>query len=58
MTIASLPLVTYLWHYLIARLLFDQLVRPLERGDGSGLVLVACVAGVGFLLGRMTARRR
>jgi hypothetical protein len=58
MTTASITLITYLWHYLVARTLFDQLLRPLERGDHARLLALVCVCGVGFLIGRITARRR
>ena len=58
MTLAALPLITYLWHYLVARLLFDQLIRPIERSDGSRLLLLVCIGAAGFVVGRLTARRR
>ncbi len=58
MSLAALPLITYLWHYVVARLLFDQLLRPLERGDGPRLVLVVCIGAAGFVAGRITAARR
>jgi hypothetical protein len=49
--------VTYLWHYMLARLLYDDLVRPVAHGHVSrGLVLVL-VAGAAFGLGRASARR-
>jgi hypothetical protein len=58
MTGASITFVTYLWHYLVARLLYDQLVRPVVHGHVS-LVLVTCGVGTGaFVLGRLTARPR
>jgi hypothetical protein len=55
----SHDLLPYLWHYLIARLLYDEVVRRLARGDGTSLV-VAIVA-VGLVLAtlfRARARRR
>lgn len=50
---------TYLWHYLLARLMYDDLVRPLTR-SGTAMVLLplAIVAIVSFLLGRRSGRRR
>ena len=32
--------VTYLWHYVVARLLYDTVIRPLA----IGAVLIACLA--------------
>ena len=58
MTGGATTFVTYLWHYLVARLLYDQLVRPVIHGHVS---VVAAVCGVGtgaFVLGRLTARSR
>ena len=55
---AALTLINYLWHYLIARTLFDELLRPIERGNQTRLLALACVGAAGFLLGRITARRR
>jgi hypothetical protein len=58
MTHVAITFVTYLWHYLVARLLYDQLVRPVIHGRVS-LVVVACGVGTGaFALGRLTAKRR
>lgn len=47
MSIAT-ALFTYLWHYLVARLLYDDLVRPLA--EGRLLVLVPLAASVALLL--------
>ncbi|MDQ6817984.1 MAG: hypothetical protein M3018_11360 [Actinomycetota bacterium] len=49
-------LLTYLWHYLVARLLYDDLVRPLA--DGRLLVLLPLVAVVAFALLAYRALRR
>jgi hypothetical protein len=57
MSVEAIALVTYLWHYLVARMIYDHLVRPLLDGDPAGLVLLACVAGASFILGRRTRRR-
>ena len=53
----AVSLLTYVWHYLVARMLYDQVVRPLAHGDPAGVLLLACVAAGGFLLGRRTRRR-
>jgi len=52
---AAVALLTYLWHYLTARTIYDDLVRPLAHGNLSVAVLVACVGAVGFAAGRLTA---
>jgi hypothetical protein len=57
MSPVAVSLVTYLWHYLIARMVYDQLIRPLARGDASGFALLVCVALGSFVLGRRTRRR-
>ena len=58
MTDGAITFVTYLWHYLVARLLYDQLVRPVIHGHVS-LALVTCAVGIGaFVLGRVTAKPR
>jgi hypothetical protein len=41
---ASVGFVTYLWHYLIARLLYDQLIWPLFHGRGGPLVPIGLAA--------------
>ena len=43
MSVPASAFVTYLWHYLVARLVYDDLVHPLLRGHG-----VALAAGVGI----------
>jgi hypothetical protein len=49
-------LFTYVWHYVVARLLYDELFRPLARGRaGAVLFVVVCVAAAVFVLRR---RRR
>jgi hypothetical protein len=57
MSLPAVSLLTYLWHYLVARMLYDQLIRPVAHGDGSGLALLACVAIGSFVLGRWTRRQ-
>ena len=53
----SAVFITYLWHYLAARAIYDEALRPLTRGHpGSWLLLGLLIAGA-FLLGRLSARR-
>ena len=54
---ASISLLTYVWHYLVARLIYDQLLRPLLGGRASGLLVIGCVAAAAFLVGRSRGRR-
>lgn len=56
MTATGSGFVPYLWHYLLARMIYDQLVRPLEHGNASALMLATWVAVVAFALGRLTRR--
>ena len=36
--------VTYLWHYVAVRLIYDELVRPVAHGDAAALLIaLACV---------------
>ena len=44
-------LFTYVWHYLIARVLYDDVLRPLFGGRPLGLLIPAALgAGVFALL--------
>ena len=56
MTLAT-AFLTYLWHYLFARTIYDQLLRPLLHGHAPAALAIALVALVAFALGRMTRRR-
>lgn len=47
---------TYLWHYLVARLLYDQVLRPLVRGHLSIALLICCVGAGAFVIGRWSER--
>lgn len=47
---------TYLWHYLVARAIYDQVLRPLIHGRASAGLVLALV-GAAFMLGRLTRRR-
>jgi hypothetical protein len=58
MTAQGTAFVIYLWHYVAARLLYDELVRPLTHGHlPDTLVLVTIAAGLAFGLGRRRGRR-
>ena len=57
MSPGAVSLLTYLWHYLVPRMLYDQLIRPLAHGDASGFALLLCVALGSFVLGRRARRR-
>jgi hypothetical protein len=49
--------ITYLWHYLAARAIYDELVRPLTHGHAASLLLLMGIAGGAFLLGRRSGLR-
>lgn len=57
MSTGSIALITYLWHYLLARTIYERLLRPLGRGDVSGLILIAGIGALAFLIGRWSGRR-
>ena len=57
MSAGAIHFITYLWHYLVARMLYDQLLRPLIHGDASNALLVAAVGAACFAAGRMSGRR-
>jgi hypothetical protein len=50
-------LVSYLGHYVLARLVYDDLLRPLVRGDVSVALLLVVGATVAYALGRRSGRR-
>jgi hypothetical protein len=54
----SVTLLTYLWHYLAARAVYDSFLRPLAHGHAAPLALVLLIAGFAFLLGRWSIGRR
>jgi len=58
MSTPATSFLTYLWHYMLARLLYDELVRPLAHGRVSTGLVVAVVAVAGFALISSSGRRR
>jgi len=58
MTPRAVTLLTYVWHYLVARLLYDQLLRPALRGQVIVPALICGAAVAAFVAGRWTRRRR
>ena len=50
-------LVSYLGHYLLARLIYDDLIRPLTRGDVSVVLVLAAIGGAVYALRRRSRRR-
>ena len=54
----SATFLTYLWHYLTARAIYDEFLRPFTEGHLMPLVLVALIAAAAYLHGRRSAKRR
>jgi hypothetical protein len=54
---AATVFLSYLWHYVVARAIYDQVVRPLVHGHPGGAVALVCLAVVAFALGRVSRRR-
>jgi hypothetical protein len=51
----SAMFMTYLWHYLAARSVYDNLFRPLLHGHPGPLLAVGLIAAAAFALGRRSA---
>lgn len=51
-------LFTYIWHYVVARLLYDELIRPLADGRLYALVPLAALVVVVALAARTLRRAR
>jgi hypothetical protein len=49
--------VTYLWHYLAVRALYDDLLRPVAHGHPTALLAVGLIAAAFFVLGRRSVTR-
>jgi len=60
MTAPATAFVTYLWHYVLARALYDELLWPLVGGHvvSPGPVIAAVAAVAAFALGRRSRRTR
>jgi hypothetical protein len=54
----SAMFVSYVWHYLAARALYDELLRPAVGGNYGPLLTVGLVGAIAFLLGRWSAGSR
>ena len=54
---AATAFLIYLWHYIVARAIYDHVVRPLVHGHAAGAVAFVCVAVLAFALGRVTRSR-
>lgn len=53
----GVTLLTYLWHYLLGRLLYDGLLRPLLGGNRDAILAVIAAAFVLVLVLRRRGRR-
>ena len=49
--------ITYLWHYLAARAIYDELLRPVTRGHPGVLIVLGLLVGGAFVLGRRSVLR-
>jgi hypothetical protein len=58
MTAPATGFPTYLWHYMLARLLYDELLRRVLHGNAPDWWLVAVVAAFVLVLVRGRRRRR
>jgi hypothetical protein len=54
----SSTFLTYVWHYLLARTLYDELLRPTARGDFSALLILLGLVVLAFCAWRGARRRR
>jgi hypothetical protein len=57
MTSGGVTFITYLWHYVTARFVYDQVLRPLIHGHPSSALLVCGVAIGSFAVGSWSGRR-
>lgn len=49
--------ITYLWHYLAARAIYDDLLRPVTRGHPGSLIVLGVLLAGAFALGRRSVMR-
>ena len=54
----SSTFLTYVWPYLLARTLYDELLRPTARGGISGLLLLIGAVLLAVCAWRAVKRRR
>jgi hypothetical protein len=55
---AAVTSITYVWHYVVERLIYDDLVRPLIGGGRLGpIIALACIAAGAFALWRRMGKR-
>jgi hypothetical protein len=57
MTAPAAAFPTYLWHYMLARLLYDELALPLLHGHVPVVLLIVAGAAVVAALARRRGRR-
>ena len=53
----ALTLLTSLWHYTLARAVYEDLVRPVLRGHVSIVIVLALLVWGAFAVGRQRGRR-
>ena len=58
MSCAAVTFVTYVWHYVVARLLYDHLVRPLLQGRVTAIAMICAIAVAAFAIGWWSGRGR
>ncbi len=58
MSAPAAELFTYVWHYVVARLLYDELFRPLLHGRLGAVAIVLLCLATGVLLLRRRRRIR
>jgi hypothetical protein len=49
--------ITYLWHYLAARAIYDEFLRPLTHGHPGLPIVLGLLVVVAFVLGRRSVVR-
>jgi hypothetical protein len=57
MSLPATTFVTYLWHYVVSRLLYDDLVHPLVGGVGAPLLILVALAAAAVAALRIRRRR-
>lgn len=49
--------ISYLWHYIAARAIYDELLRPAMRGHPGVLIVLGLLMVGAFVLGRRSVVR-